>query len=82
MFLEVSKALKSNNSSLPETSDEKKVLPEAAHPFCCACFNQQNLPFLKGVELGVTDKDSKQQACSSVLSLLLSPCYPAQPAAS
>lgn len=43
MFLEVSKALKSNNFLLSETSDEKKVLHEVAHPFCCVCFNQQNL---------------------------------------
>lgn len=80
VFLEVSKALKSNSSLLPETSDEK-VVHKVAHPFCCVYFNQQNLPFLKGAELGVTDKDSKQQACSSVPSLLLSPCCPAQPAA-
>lgn len=34
VFLEISEALKCNNSSLPTTSDERKVLHHIALPFC------------------------------------------------
>lgn len=47
MFLEVSKALKSNNSLLPETSDGNVALHKATHLFCCVFFSKTSLSWVE-----------------------------------
>lgn len=54
VFLQVSESLKCNNSSLPVTSDERKVLHHVALPFC---FVPTKPPCPVGSGAGIMDKD-------------------------
>lgn len=72
VFLEISEALKCNNSSLPATSDERKALHHVALPFCCV---PTKPPSLVGSGVGDSGWGLKHSS-------VLSPCCPTQPAAS